>query len=103
MITPKTTTTLTGDNVKPIEYIVLDKLEPSFVDMMDDSLNWHGYGMELCYLGHVLRARPEMLVEELNETLAGYRSTSGKYTAACDVASTLESLAPEKYAGKFRY
>ena len=86
-----------------IEEIVIDALEPTFADMMDESLNWHGYGMELCYLGHVLRTRPEMLVEELNETLSGYRSTSGEYTAACDVASTLESLAPEKYAGKFKY
>lgn len=89
--------------MKQIEYIVLDKLEPSFTDMMDTSTNWHGYGMELCYLGHVLRARPEMLIEELNETLKSYRSSSGEYTAACDVASTLESLAPEKYAGKFKY
>lgn len=89
--------------MKTIEEIVIEKLEPTFAEIMDETLNWHGYGFELCYLGHVLRAKPEMLVQELNETLAAYRSSSGEYTAACDVASTLESLAPEKYKDKFKY
>lgn len=90
-------------DMKTIEQYVIDALEPSFSDMMNESINWHRYGTELCYLGVILSREPENFVDEINETLAGYMSTSGEYTAACDVASTLESLAPEKYDGKFKY
>lgn len=89
--------------MKTIEEIVIDALEPTFADMMETNTKWHGYGMELCYLMGIFLSHPNCFVDEVNTTLIDYTSNTGEYTAACDVASTLESLAPEKYAGKFRY
>lgn len=90
--------------MKTIEEIVIDALEPTFFEWLDMSFDWEGYHHELAFLmGCVSYSfSQELFIEDINFSLM-YPSNTFKYTAACDVASTLESLAPEKYAGKFRY
>ena len=92
-------------NSKTIEQIVIESLEPTFTDFVKDETSkyWYGYEEELAIMKVVLNRSQESLIEEINETLKGYYSSNGEYNAALDVASTLEALCPEKYAGKFTY
>lgn len=90
--------------MKTIEEIVIDWMQPSFIEWLDMSFDWEGYHHELEYLlGCVsYNFSEDALIEDINFSLM-YPSNTSKYCAACDVASTLESLAPQKYACKFKY
>lgn len=90
--------------MKTIEEIVIDWMRPSFLEWLDMSFDWEEYSNELDLLLMTVfhKWSEEKFIEDINFSLM-YPSNTSKYTAACDVASTLESLAPEKYACKFRY
>ena len=86
-----------------IEYII-EALEPTFADFVttETSLYWEEYESELTVIrawSHV----PGAILEDINSTLGKSLSSTGFYNAACDVASCLESLCPEEYAGRFMY
>lgn len=88
--------------MKTIEQIVIEALEPSFSERI---------GVERYYFEEYSQMLSELslneywmdLVIDLRDNMGRYYTNSGAYNANCDVASTLECLAPEKYAGKFRY
>lgn len=83
-----------------IEYII-EALEPTFAEMMGpDKSYYEDYSCNLTMFSVVLKER---LDKELQYILKHYFSNSGTYNAACDVASCLESLCPEEYAGVFKY
>ena len=88
--------------MKTIEEIVIDVLEPTFKDMMlsNNGVNyWVSYGAKLQVLG--MSEFDDYFIRDLN---IGMNSALSSVKDACvDVASTLESLAPEKYAGQFKY
>lgn len=86
-----------------VEYII-EALEPEFGEyvMSETSRYWEEYESELAVIrawSHV----PGAILEDINSTLGKSLSSTGFYNAACDVASCLESLCPEEYAGKFVY
>lgn len=84
---------------KTIEQIVIESMEPTFAEMVTSKdYYFEEYSDTLHFM-----LKPKSLVEWLNYLLGFSISTTGTYNAACDVASTLESLCPEKYAGKFVY
>lgn len=88
--------------MKTIEEIVIESLEPTFAELM---------GSEKCYFEDYSKTLSSLstdeywmdLVIELRDNMGEYYANSGAYSASCDVASTLESLYPERYAGIFRY
>lgn len=86
-----------------IEYII-EALTPTFADFVttETSLYWEEYESQLnlheAYLHNMWD-----LVEDVNYALKSCLSSTGRYNAACDVASCLESLCPEEYAGRFMY
>lgn len=83
-----------------VEYII-EALEPTFTEWLgDDKHYYEDYASNLRMFSVVPKER---LDEELEYILQHYFSNSGTYNAACDVASCLESLCPEEYAGKFVY
>lgn len=83
-----------------VEYII-EALEPTFEEMLSgDKYYYQDYSRNLTMFSFVIESR---LDEELQYILEHYFSNSGTYNAACDVASCLESLCPEEYAGKFVY
>ena len=92
-------------NNKTIEQIVIESMEPTFAEQMTSEVEkyWRGYEWELLSMKVVLNHKPNMIISEINASLKCYYSSEGEYNAACDVASTLESLCPEKYTGKFTY
>ena len=86
-----------------VEYII-EALEPTFAECMtsESGKYWEDYNAELDFIlnwSHV----PNATREDINNTLGKCLSSTGQYNAACDVASCLESLCPEEYAGRFMY
>lgn len=86
-----------------IEYII-EALTPTFAEWMtsESGKYWEDYNAELDFilsLSHV----PNATMEDINNTLGKCLSSTGQYNAACDVASCLESLCQEEYAGRFMY
>ena len=89
--------------MKTIERIVIEELEPTFKDAMHSMYGinyWVVYSETLYSLlaGNFDGGFIKELNMGINETCS-----KGVKDACIDVASTLESLAPEKYAGKFHY
>lgn len=83
-----------------IEYII-EALEPTFEEMLSsDKYYYEDYSRNLTMFSFVSKLQ---LDKELQYILEHYFSNSGTYNAACDVASCLESLCPEEYAGRFIY
>ena len=83
-----------------VEYII-EALEPTFEEMLSsDKYYYEDYSRNLSMFSFATKSG---LDEELQYILEHYFSNSGTYNAACDVASCLESLCPEGYAGKFYY
>lgn len=84
-----------------LEKIVIDSMIPSMEDCMDTSspVYWDLY----CDMLVELKTESKWVILLCNNIFRNYNSNDGRYCACCDVASTLESLAPEKYAGKFKY
>ena len=88
-------------NSKTIEQIVIESMEPTFEELIGSSKYFYeDYSRNLSAFSWLSY---EALLIELGYILSHYFSNSGTYNAACDVASTLEALCPEKYAGKFIY
>lgn len=87
-----------------IEEIVIDWMRPSFIEWLDMSFDWEEYSNELDLMLITVfhKWSYEKFIADLNFSMT-HGSNTSKYTAACDVASTLESLAPEKYAKQFIY
>ena len=90
-------------NSKTIEQIVIESMEPTFAEQIgtETSEYWDEYSSELGVLD--AWSHTGFTLGDLNSTLRCSMSSTGYYNAACDVASTLEVLCPEKYAGKFTY
>ena len=88
--------------MKTIEQIVIEYLEPTFSEIMGvDRYYFEDYSQMLSELS--ANEHWMDLVIELRDNMGKYYCNSGAYNANCDVASTLESLAPEKYKGQFKY
>lgn len=86
-----------------IEYII-EALEPTFSEQLTSETEgyWHSY---TSVLDHIAVNSLEMGCVDY-KLIRGYLAqnfTVGQHNAACDVASCLESLCPEEYAGKFVY
>lgn len=81
-----------------IEYII-EALEPTFAENIKD------FGWCTMYTEGLDIIKKIMTFETLIPTLNGLImcNSGGKKDAYVDVASCLESLCPEEYAGKFRY
>lgn len=89
---------------RPMIGYIIEALTPTFTECMtsESGKYWEDYNAELDFIlswSHV----PNAAMEDINNTLGKCLSSTGFYNAACDVASCLESLCPEEYAGKFRY
>lgn len=86
-----------------IEYII-EALEPTFGEYVtsETSRYWEEYESQLG-LHDAWSHSMDIVLEDINSTLKSCVSSTGFYNAACDVASCLESLCPEEYAGKFDY
>lgn len=85
-------------------HTVVEKLRPTFPEHVTNGQYWSLYEDELNYLLYVFDAvGTSELIHEVNGVLAGYYRTTAAVDACVDVASTLESLLPEVYAGKFKY
>lgn len=88
-----------------LEAIVIESMAPNMEDYMDDyaivpsPVYWDLY----CDMLEELELNKQWLTMLCNNIFLNYSSNNGRYNACVDVASTLESLAPEKYAGKFKY
>lgn len=85
---------------------VFRSLRPTFEDMVEDVMfdHWTDYGSHLDDLEWVYDEDGVLeLIEVINDTLSSLLSTNPKHEAAYDVASTLESLIPDQFAGKFKY
>lgn len=88
--------------MKAIEDIVIDSLEPTFSERMSaQSAYFEDYSRMLSELSCNYHWMD--LVIDLRDNMGRYHENSGAYNANLDVASTLESLVPEKYAGVFTY
>lgn len=89
-------------NSKTIEQIVIESMEPTFEELIGSSKYFYeDYSRHLSALNWL--TSEDGFVWELQYLLSNYFSNAGAYNAACDVASTLEVLCPEKYTGKFTY
>lgn len=85
---------------KTIEQIVIESMEPTFAEILDT--NWAvRYSDGLGFTQVLIGKSSDGVVFTLNDWMR--HSVGAKYDAYVDVASTLESLCPEKYAGKFVY
>ena len=86
-----------------IEYII-EALEPTFSEQLtsENEGYWHSY---TSVLDHIATNSTDIgcVDDKLISGILAKHFTSGQYNAACDVASCLEGLCPEEYAGKFRY
>lgn len=87
--------------MKTIEEIVVDALRADFADLMRNTSYYSEYDDTLDILGRHFELGGA--VGLINSSLKTFHSWSAHHGACFDVASTLESLAPEKYKGKFNY
>lgn len=81
---------------------VIKALRPDMKDLMTKgSEYWDRYEnvLDAC----AMTGSPQALISLANEIMRCEYSRSGAHDAATDVASTLESLASETYAKKFKY
>ena len=90
--------------MKNIVEIVINSLKPNMHDWVENRENgyWFAYEDALDWFSH-LKDEDNDFIKSINYTLRSYISSSASHHAATDVALTLESLAPEQYAGKFVY
>lgn len=80
-----------------IEYIT-EALEPTFAECMQDGARSIRYGAGLIL---AVKSQGENFISVMNDMMmVGF---GAHYDALVDVASCLESLCPEEYAGKFVY
>ena len=80
-----------------IEYII-EALEPTFAECMQDGARSIRYGAGLIL---AVKSQGENFISVMNDMMmVGF---GAHYDALVDVASCLESLCPEEYAGKFVY
>lgn len=91
---------------KQLIQIVIDSLSPSFAELSgldgEDEKYWSEYSDELEY-SLSLADEKDSLIKNINWTLKNSFSILADHHAATDIALTLESLAPEEYAGRFQY
>lgn len=86
---------------RPMIEHIIEALMPTFAELTgDDKYYYDTYSSNLRIFSVITQ---DKLDKELRYILQHYFSNSGTYNAACDVASCLESLCPEEYAGKFVY
>lgn len=87
--------------MKSIEEIVIASMVPSMQDYIDTTMPQ--YWDQYCDQLEEISLNIPWLILGCNNIFLNYNSTNGRYNACVDIASTLESLAPDKYAGKFKY
>lgn len=87
--------------MKSIEEIVIASMVPSMQDYIDTTMPQ--YWDQYCDQLEEISLNIPWLILGCNNIFLNYHSTNGRYNACVDIASTLESLAPDKYAGKFKY
>lgn len=82
---------------------IITTLQPGMQEYADDSqfLHWMDYACQLDEI-EMVNYKGEDLVAYLNGVMLKYSSNNPEHEAACDVASTIESLIPE-YKSKFKY
>lgn len=87
--------------MKSIEEIIIASMVPNMQDYIDTTMPQ--YWDQYCDQLEEISLNIPWLILGCNNIFLNYNSTNGRYNACVDIASTLESLAPEKYAGKFKY
>ena len=85
---------------------IIEHLQPSFAEYADDSkfMHWMEYAVELDELSFCLSVNgAESLVDRLNSQMKSKTSNTPEHEACVDVASTVQSLLPNKFKGRFKY
>lgn len=87
-------------------YRIVMALQPDMKDCADNAnfQHWIDYGYTLDEVLYIVDLEgPESMVKYINNVLKNKLSTSPEHHACTDVASTLESLYVDRFAGKFKY
>ena len=85
---------------------IIEHLQPSFAEYADDakSMHWMDYACELDELSFCLSANGiDNLIERVNSQMKNKTSNTPEHEACVDVASTIQSLLPNDFSGKFIY
>lgn len=88
---------------KVVEDIVILHLQPKFREYIENPSYWERYTMELDYLSHIFSCDRSIFKFTVQELIRSMPIGSPAHDAVVDVASTLETLAPNVYAGAFTY
>lgn len=94
-------------NNSTIEEIVIRSLYVSMADYMKEESSvgyWYMYDHSLRMVGNLFKNHGIVFtVTHMNLIMCTEPSYTGRVSAIVDIATTLENLCPDRYAGKFKY